>query len=89
VPRSASRRPKAGAAKLSDGLAAAAQRFEGVDRSLADTLSALSGALDEFRRRIQEFVAGTDQNLAKAAGHISTLVSELNETLDGHPPRPQ
>jgi len=80
---------QAGAAKLSQDIAAMAQRFEGVDSSLSNTLSALGSALDEFRRKIQEFVAGTDQNLAKAAGHISTMVIELNETLDGHPFRPQ
>ena len=73
---------QAGAAKLSEGLAAAAQRFEGVDRSLADTLSALSAALDEFRRKIQEFVDRTDGNLAKAAEQVSTMIRELGETLE-------
>jgi ABC-type transporter Mla subunit MlaD len=73
---------QAGAAKLSEGLAAAAQRFEGVDRSLADTLSALSAALDEFRRKIQEFVDRTDGNLAKAADQVSTMIRELDETLE-------
>jgi chromosome segregation ATPase len=73
---------QAGAAKLSEGLTAAAQRFEGVDRSLADTLSALSAALDEFRRKIQEFVDRTDGNLAKAAEQVSTMIRELDETLE-------
>jgi hypothetical protein len=73
---------QAGAAKLSQDVAAAAQRFEGVDRALAGTLSALQSALDEFGRKIQEFVAGTNRDLATAATHVSTMVTELNETLE-------
>lgn len=73
---------QAGAAKLSQDLAGAAQRFEGVDRSLAGTLSALSGALDEFRRKIQEFVNQTDGNLSTAATHVSGMIKSLEETLE-------
>jgi ABC-type transporter Mla subunit MlaD len=74
---------QAGAAKLSEDLTTAAQRFEGVDHSLAGTLTALGSGLDEFRRRIQEFVAGTDQNLAKAATQVSTMIRDLDETIEG------
>jgi hypothetical protein len=73
---------QAGAAKLAHDIAAAAQRFDGVDTSLADTLSALSSALDEFRRKIQEFVSDTDGNLSQAAKFISSAVNELGGTLE-------
>jgi hypothetical protein len=75
---------QAGAAQLSQEVAAAAQRFEGVDRSLATTLSALGSALDGFRQRIQEFVTNTDQNLAKAATNIAAMVRQLEAALDEH-----
>jgi hypothetical protein len=70
------------AAKLSQDMAAATQRFEGVDRALGGTLKALGSGLDEFRRRIQEFVTGTDRNLAQATNHVSTMIRELSETLE-------
>jgi HPt (histidine-containing phosphotransfer) domain-containing protein len=70
------------AAKLSNDMSAAAQRFEGVDRSLGDTLRALGSGLDEFRRRIQEFVTGTDRNLAQATDHVLAMIKELGETLE-------
>lgn len=72
------------AAKLSLNVAAAAQRFEGVDRSLATTLSGLGSALDGFRRRIQEFVTNTDQNLAKAATNVAAMIRQLEATLEEH-----
>jgi hypothetical protein len=79
---------QASAAKLSQDMAAAAQRFEGVDRALSETLRALGSGLDEFRRRIQEFVTGTDSNLAQATNHVLTMIKELGETLeDFQPPR--
>ncbi len=37
-------------------LAAAAQRFEGVDQDLSKTLAALQGGLQSFTREIQNFV---------------------------------
>ena len=72
-----------GAEKLFQDVAVAAQRFEGVDRSLATTLSGLGSALDEFRRNIQEFVANTDGNLSRATTHISGWIKDLDETLQG------
>ena len=72
---------QAGAAKLSQDISAAAQRFEGVDHNLGETLDALGSALDAFRQKIQEFVAGTDNNLSQAATHVSSMVSLLDETL--------
>jgi len=73
---------QAGALKLSEDVSTAAKRFEGVDRSLAGTLTALGSALDEFRRRIQEFVGDTNRDLATAAKYVSAMVSELGETLE-------
>jgi hypothetical protein len=73
---------QASAAKLSQDMGAAAQRFEGVDHALATTLSDLSAALDGFTRQVQEFVLSTDRHLATAAGQVSTMVRELNETLE-------
>jgi hypothetical protein len=75
---------QAGAAKLCQEIATAAQRFEGVDRILATTLSGLGSALDGFRRQIQEFVTNTDQNLAKAATNITRMIRELEATLEAH-----
>lgn len=73
---------QAGAEKLSQDVAVAAQRFEGVDRSLATTLSGLGSALDEFRRNIQEFVGDTNRDLAEAAGHVTAMVRALEGTLE-------
>jgi hypothetical protein len=74
---------QAGAAKLSQDIAATARRFEGVDHSLSNTLEALASALDGYRGSVQEFVATIDLNLAKAASRVSTMITELNETLEG------
>jgi ABC-type transporter Mla subunit MlaD len=73
---------QASTAKLSQDMAAAAQRFEGVDRALAGTLSGLGAALDDFTRRVQEFAGNTDRHLATAAQHVSTMVTELTDTLE-------
>ena len=73
---------QAGAGKLAHDIGAAAQRFEGVDTSLANTLHALSAGLDEFRRKIQEFVTDTNGDLSKAATHISAAVNEPQEVLE-------
>ena len=73
---------QAGAERLSQDVAVAAQRFEGVDRALAGTVASLSSALDEFRRHIQQFVGDTNRDLAEAAGHVATMVRALEETLE-------
>jgi ABC-type transporter Mla subunit MlaD len=72
----------AGAAKLAADLGEAAQRFDGVDRILGETLKELGSALNEFRHEIQQFVANTDENLAKATLSVSAGVRELRETLE-------
>ncbi|MGY0794216.1 hypothetical protein ACW7BJ_33130 [Azospirillum argentinense] len=70
------------AQKLTTSLDGAAQRFEGVDRELAKTLAALQTGLQGFTREITDFVSQTDQNLAKAATQLGSLVQNLEATLE-------
>jgi hypothetical protein len=76
----------AAAGRLIEGLAAASQRFEGVDQELAKTLTGLQSGLQEFTREVQEFVTGTDENLAKAATQLGNLVKGLQDTLEDFDP---
>ena len=76
----------AAAGRLIEGLAAASQRFEGVDQELSKTLVALQNGLQGFTREVQEFVTGTDENLAKAATQLGNLVKGLQDTLDDFDP---
>ena len=73
---------QASAAKLSQDMSGAAHRFEGVDASLGRTVTGLRDALDGFAGEIHKFVTETNRDLAIAAKHISTLITELNETLE-------
>lgn len=77
----------AAAGRLIETLSAASQRFEGVDVELSKTLVALQTGLQGFTREVQEFVTGTDQNLAKAATQLGNLVKSLQETLEEYDPR--
>jgi len=70
------------AAKLSQDVAIAAQRFERVDHALAGACTKLSSAVEDFGRHIQRFVGDTNQDLAKAAQHVATMVRGLEETLE-------
>ncbi|MDE5454894.1 anti-phage defense protein ZorA [Bradyrhizobium sp. CSA112] len=74
------------AGRLIESLAAASQRFEGVDQELSKTLVALQNGLQGFTREVQEFVTGTDENLAKAATQLGNLVKGLQDTLDDFDP---
>ncbi len=75
--------------ELSQGLASAAQRFDGVDRELARIMERLQNGLQEFAKRVSEFVAGTDQNMAKAATQLHAAIKQLEDTLEDYqPPRP-
>ncbi len=76
----------AGATRLIDTLDAAAKRFESVDRALATTISGLQAGLLGFTQQISTFVAGTDQNLAKAATQLGNLVKSLDDTLEDFRP---
>jgi chromosome segregation ATPase len=77
---------QAAAARLVESLNAAAQRFEGVDRELANTLNELQAGLQGFTTRVGTFVGETDQNLAKAATQLGSLVKGLQDTLDDFAP---
>lgn len=74
------------AQKLTASLNGAAQRFEGVDRELSNTLSALQTGLKGFTEQIGKFVGQTDQNLAKAATQLGSLVKNLEATLEDFAP---
>lgn len=74
------------AQKLTVSLNGAAQRFEGVDRELSNTLSALQTGLKGFTEQIGKFVGQTDQNLAKAATQLGSLVKNLEATLEDFAP---
>ncbi len=76
----------AAAGRLIESLAAASQRFEGVDQELSKTLVALQNGLQGFTREVQDFVTGTDENLAKAATQLGNLVKGLQDTLDDFDP---
>jgi ABC-type transporter Mla subunit MlaD len=72
--------------QLVESLNAAAQRFEGVDKELASTLNELQLGLQGFTKQVSTFVGQTDQNLAKAATHLGSLVKGLQDTLDDFAP---
>ncbi|MBR1296620.1 anti-phage ZorAB system protein ZorA [Bradyrhizobium sp. AUGA SZCCT0042] len=76
----------AAAARLIDALSAASQRFEGLDQDLSRTLVALQNGLQGFTREVQAFVTGTDENLAKAATQLGSLVKGLQDTLEDFDP---
>jgi hypothetical protein len=76
----------AAAGRLIETLSAASQRFEGVDVELSKTLAALQNGLQGFTREVQEFVTGTDENLAKAATQLGNLVKGLQDTLEDFDP---
>jgi methyl-accepting chemotaxis protein len=77
----------AAAGRLIENLSAASQRFEGVDQELSKTLVALQNGLQGFTREVQEFVTGTDENLARAATQLGNLVKSLQDTLEEYAPR--
>jgi hypothetical protein len=76
----------AAAGRLIESLATASQRFEGIDQELSKTLVALQNGLQGFTREVQEFVTGTDENLAKAATQLGNLVKGLQDTLEDFDP---
>lgn len=72
----------AGVGRLVESLSMAAQRFEGVDKELARTLKELQDGLQGFTRQVSGFVSQTDQNLAKAATQLGSLVKGLQDTIE-------
>ncbi|MBN9597772.1 MAG: anti-phage defense protein ZorA [Afipia sp.] len=76
----------AAAGRLIESLGAASQRFEGIDRELAKTLTGLQNGLQGFTQEIGRFVGETDQNLAKAATQLGNLVKGLQDSLEDFEP---
>lgn len=70
------------AGQLIESLNTATQRFEGVDRELANTLNELQTGLQGYTRQVGTFVTQIDQNLARAATQLGSLVQALQDTLD-------
>jgi methyl-accepting chemotaxis protein len=75
-----------GALRLIENLDATTKRFESIDRALAGTLAGLQAGLNGFTDQVSRFVAGTDQNLAKAATQLGNLVKSLDDTLEDFRP---
>ena len=66
---------------LAQGLTAAAQRFDGLDRELARIVERLQTGLQNFARQVSEFVTVTDQNIAKAATQLHGAIKQLEDAL--------
>jgi ABC-type transporter Mla subunit MlaD len=73
---------QAASERLIESLNAAVQRFEGVDQELARTLQGLQTGLQGFAREVATVVSQTDQNLAKAATQLGSLVNSLQTSLE-------
>ena len=71
---------------LAQGLTAAAQRFDGLDRELARIVERLQTGLQNFARQVSEFVAGIDQNMAKAATQLHGAIKQLEDALEDYGP---
>jgi uncharacterized protein YoxC len=72
---------QAAGSRLTEELARAAGRFEGVDRELGRTLDELQKGLKGFTTQVTSFVTQTDTNLAKATSHLGAAVKQLEDTL--------
>lgn len=60
----------------------AAKRFDGVDRTLADTIRSLQGGLEAYTAKVSEFTTMTNDNMAKAVDGLGGLVRELSDTVE-------
>lgn len=67
---------------LTQAMIAASGRFEGVDRSLADVLNKLQIGLEAFQRETSTYVSQTDNNLAKAASQLHSVLLDITEIFD-------
>lgn len=68
--------------RFAASLGEAAKRFEGVDRSLAETLRSLQSGLDAYTSKVSEFTTRTNDSMAKAVDGLGGLVTELSNTID-------
>lgn len=70
------------ASKLATSLDSATQRFEGIDRDLAQTLQGLQSGLKGFAQETATFVRDIDKGLAGAVQRLAALVKELGEMIE-------
>jgi DNA anti-recombination protein RmuC len=57
-------------------------RFEGVDKSLAGSIEQLMAGADAYRRHVESFVKGLDENLDKAVRTLHSGIESLNDSID-------
>ena len=67
--------------ELTSRLAAASDRFEGLDVSIAHTLQSLGEGVDEISRRLTGFVVDVDKSLAQSVKHLSGMTQSLDSGL--------
>jgi methyl-accepting chemotaxis protein len=78
----------AGSQNLAQAMTGAAQRFEGVDRELAQVLQRLQDGLQGFAQQVSKLVSETNRDMAKAATQLQSSITQLEEALEDHRPRP-
>jgi hypothetical protein len=67
---------------LSSGMAGAAQRFEGLDGSLAATFRNLQTGLQGFSTQIAGFVQATNKDMAQAVTALQSAIAGLTEAIE-------
>lgn len=67
---------------LAARLGAAAERFDRVDASLANTLRALTEGLSGFQQQITGFIRDMDQGLARSVTNLTSVAKSLEETIE-------
>jgi hypothetical protein len=76
---------QAGADQLAARLTAASERFDGVDKSMAQVFQQLAQNLNGFRAQVNDFVLGMDQGLKRSVEGLGAIVTTLEETLSDLP----
>lgn len=71
-----------GAADLTARLAAASDRFGGLDQNLAATLRVLQESLAGYQAAIAQFVTGIDTGLEKSVSQLAAVAQSLQETAE-------
>lgn len=71
-----------GATDLTTRLGAAADRFSGLDDSLARTLRALQEGLSGYQREIERFVKDLDAGLQKSVNGLSAVAKSLEDSVE-------
>lgn len=71
-----------GVKTLTDGLTEALGGFEQLDSSLTGVFRSVNGGLDAFAKQVSDFVAATNNDMAKAVTGLSGAVEELSDLLE-------